>query len=239
MSERRQRHGVAWAAIMLAVSAQACSPPKTASGVTPSAKTAALPVVSSTAPPLTATGPPATRSRLPSGASSTPPAAHVIVTATHGNVFIRRGPDFAFNAIGVLLNGQSVSALGRDVLAEWVQVPLPGQPNQMGWVSIQSQYTALDGDVITLPEVSPTYFPVVASLRNCTFHQMLITPGNIVLPSLDNFPANEIRVNPGAYVVVDTDVDGYPQVLKVEVREGSSIDVRVDGDGEKRKCPVP
>jgi len=162
-----------------------------------------------------------------------------VVTATNGNVFIRRGPDFAFNAIGVLFDGQSATALARDVLTEWIEVPMPGQANQMGWVSIQSQYTLVDGDATTLPEVEPTYYPVGASLRNCTFHQMLITPGNIILPSLDNFPANEVRVNPGAYVVLDTDVDGYPQVLKVEVREGSSIDVRVDGDGEKRKCPVP
>jgi hypothetical protein len=238
MSERCHRLGVVCIAILLAVSAQACSTARIDSA-TPSTEPSSAPTDFPTAFSTTATQPPAINTPLPTSASTASSVARVIVTATKGNVFIRRGPDFAFNAIGVLFHDQSATALARDVLAEWVQVSMPGQPNQMGWVSIQSQYTMVDGDVMTLPEVQPTYFPVAASLRNCTFHQMLITPGNIILPSLDNFPANEVRVNPGAYVVLDTDVDGYPQVLKVEMREGSAVDVRVDGNGEKRKCPVP
>ncbi len=137
------------------------------------------------------------------------------------------------------MNGQSATALARDVLAEWLEVPLSAQPEQTGWISIQTSYTVVTGDVQTLPEVEPTYFPVPASLRNCTYHQMLITPGDIILPPLDSFPANDVQLNPGTYVVIDTDVDTYPQVLKVELREGSEVDVRVDGSGEKHKCPAP
>ncbi len=171
--------------------------------------------------------------------ATTPTAPAVIVTATNGNVFLRRGPDLGFNPISVLMEGQSATALARDVLAEWLQVPLPGNPDQTAWVSIQTQFTRVTGHVMSLPEVQPTYFPVPASIRNCTYHQMSVDPGNITLPSVDNFPANDVQVNPGTYVIHDTDVDGYPEVLKVSVSEGSAIDVRVDGNGEKRKCPVP
>lgn len=238
MSERGHSLSDVGIAFLFAVSAQACTGARVVNA-TPSAEALTATAIPSTTVASTARPLPATNGPIATIESITPVAARVRVTAKKGNVFVRRGPDFAFNDIGVLFDGQSATALARDVLAEWVEVPLPGQANQTGWISIQSQYTLVDGDVMTLPEVEPTYYPVAASLRNCTLHQMLITPGNIILPSLDNFPANEVRVNPGAYVVLDTDVDGYPQVLKVEVREGSSTEVRVDGDGEKRKCPVP
>ncbi len=169
--------------------------------------------------------------------TATPQA--VTVAAQKGNIFIRRGPDAAFNAISVLMKGQSGPALARDVLGTWVQIPLPGHPDETGWVSIQTAYSMVSGDVMSLPETAPTDWPVLASLRNCTYHQMVTDPGGIVIPSLDNFPANDVPVNPGIYRIHDTDVDGSPEVLKVELREGSAIDIRVNGDGEKRKCPQP
>ena len=97
----------------------------------------------------------------------------------------------------------------------------------------------MSGDVTKLPEIEPTDWPVPAFLRNCTFHNMTAEPGGILLPALSNFPANDVRINPGTYRVYDTDVDGAPEVLKVELKEGSAIDIRTDGDGLRRKCPVP
>jgi len=35
------------------------------------------------------------------------------------------------------------------------------------------------------------------------------------------------------------DVDEYPEVMKVDLKEGSAIDVQMDGDGEKKKCVAP
>lgn len=163
----------------------------------------------------------------------------MLVTAAKGNVFIRRGPDFGFNSIGALMQGQTAAALKRDVLAEWLEIPLPGQPGVTGWISIQSQFTVVDGDVMSLPEFQTDYWPVGASVRNCTLHQMQLTPGNITLPSVTNFPYNDVQVNPGVYTVIDTDLDTYPSVAKIEVREGSAIDIHIDGLGNKRKCPLP
>ncbi len=163
----------------------------------------------------------------------------VVVTAAKGNVFIRRGPDFAFNAIDTLMQGESAKAVARDVLAEWLEIPLPDDSGKMGWISIQSQFTSVDGNVAALPEIQPDYFPVGASVRNCTLHQMLLTPGGITLPSLLNFPYNDVTVNPGVYKVIDTDIDSYPSVARIDVQEGSAIDINVDGNGNKKKCPVP
>jgi hypothetical protein len=162
-----------------------------------------------------------------------------MLTAVKGNLFIRRGPNLAFNPISVLMAGQSAPALARDVLGTWVQIPIPGNPEKYGWVSLQTDYSFLSGDVMSLREITPTYWPDLAFLRNCTFHEMVTDPGGIVIPSLDNFPANEVQINPGAYRIFDTAVDGSPEVLKVELREGSAIDIRTDGDGEHRKCPAP
>ncbi len=171
--------------------------------------------------------------------SMTPVAQHVVVTAIKGNVFIRRGPDFAFDSIGVLMKGQSATALARDVLAEWLEILLPGASNTKGWISIQSQFTSVTGDVMTLPELQPDYWPVGATVRNCTYHEMQLTPGGIVIPSVLSFPYNDVRVNPGVYTVIDTTLDTYPSVEKIEVKEGSAIDIHVDGLGNKRTCPIP
>jgi hypothetical protein len=137
------------------------------------------------------------------------------------------------------MDGQSATALARDVLAGWLQIPIPGQPGKTGWVSIQSHYSVVIGDVMSLPESAQTDWPISAFLQNCTHHQMEADPGGIVLPPIDDFPDNYVRLNPGTYTVHDNDVDGNPQVLQVELREGSAIDVRTDGNGERKKCPLP
>ena len=66
---------------------------------------------------------------------------------------------------------------------------------------------------------------------------MIVKPGDIILPSLGNSPENEVWIYPGVYKVYDLDVPGEPEVLAVEMQEGISIDIREDGNGEKRKCP--
>jgi hypothetical protein len=56
---------------------------------------------------------------------------------------------------------------------------------------------------------------------------------------VQNFPHNDVSLNPGSYAVLDVDVDDYPEVLSIEIREGSAVDIVIDGDGEKKKCPAP
>lgn len=162
----------------------------------------------------------------------------VLVTAVKGNVFIRRGPDLAYNAVSVLMDGQSATARARDVLAKWIQISIPGHPKETGWISIQTHFAAVSGDVMTLPEIAPMDWPMPASLRNCTYHQMMAEPGEIIILALNDYPDNEIRINPGIYTIHDIEVDGNPEVMEVEVKEGSEIEIRDDGDGNHKKCAV-
>ena len=97
----------------------------------------------------------------------------------------------------------------------------------------------MSGDVQRLPEVEQTSWPEIASLRNCTHHLMRTDPGGIDIPPVDYFPDNEVRINPGTYAILDLDVDKYPEVQEVDIREGSAIDILTDGTGEKKKCPAP
>jgi hypothetical protein len=165
------------------------------------------------------------------------PIATVSVTATKGNLFIRRGPDMAFNQIGVLRDGQKVDALARDVLSNWAQIKIPGEDGQTGWVSLQTRYSSVNGDVNTLPVIEPEIWPEPAYVRNCTFHQMVVQPGEILLPSLLEAPENEVWVYPGVYTVYDLDHPDQPDVADVQLREGLEIEIQIDGNGDKHKCP--
>ena len=160
----------------------------------------------------------------------------VSISAVKGNIFIRRGSDMAFNPIGVLYKNTSAEVVARDVLSNWVQIIIPNS-DKMGWVSIQTDYSKVDGDLKSLPEFTPTDWPIAAYLRNCTHHQMYIMPGEIVLPSSFGYPENETWIYPGSYSVYDIDVPGEPEVLQFDIREGVTVEILDDGLGEHRKCP--
>jgi hypothetical protein len=95
----------------------------------------------------------------------------------------------------------------------------------------------VQGDLASLPEFTITEWPNAAYLRNCTYHEMYILPGEITLPSYLEYPENEITLYPGTFTVYDLDAPDLPEVMKVDIREGSDIEIKIDGLGEKRKCP--
>ena len=163
--------------------------------------------------------------------------AAVRISAVNGNLFIRRGPHLAFNQVGVLYRGESLAASGRDILGRWVQVSLSGHPDATGWISIQTNYSNVSGNVRELPVVDTVAWPEAAYLRNCTYHEMLVRPSETVVPSLSEFPDNEVTMYPGVYSIYDLEAAGEPEVLRVDVREGTEIDILEDGDGQRRKCP--
>jgi hypothetical protein len=167
--------------------------------------------------------------------TSTPSLPKVTLSAVKGNIFIRRGPDMAFNPIDVLYKNTSAKVIARDVLSKWVQIEIPNS-DRTGWVSIQTQYSQVEGEIKDLPEYTPTEWPVAAYLRNCTFHQMYIMPSEIVIPSYLQRPANEIWIYPGTYTVYDIDVSGSPEVAEIVVKEGSDIEILDDGLGGHHKC---
>jgi hypothetical protein len=174
-----------------------------------------------------------TKTEILPAATSSP---KVTLHAVKGNLFIRRGPDMAFNPVGVLYKDTSANVIARDVLSNWVQVEIPNS-DKTGWVSIQTEYSQIVGEIKDLPEFTPTEWPVAAYLRNCTYHQMYIMPNEIVLPSYWEYPDNEIWIYPGTYTIYDIDVSGDPEVDQVTVGEGSTIEILDDGLGKHRKCP--
>jgi hypothetical protein len=159
----------------------------------------------------------------------------VMITAVKGNIYIRRGPGMAYNPISVLYKDAGTSVLARDVLSKWVQVVIPGS-EKTGWVSLQTEYSKIDGELASLPDITPTDWPVPAYLRNCTIHDMYVMPGEITLPSVYAYPDNEIWLYPGHYTVQDLFVPGKPEVLDFDIREGLEVDIQDDGLGEHRKC---
>lgn len=188
-------------------------------------------------PAATATSTPTT---VPATATEISPTAttqpRVVISAVKGNIFIRRGPDMAFNPIGVLYKDTSAPVIARDVLSNWVQIVIPNS-DQKGWISIQTQYSKVDGDLKTLPEFTTTEWPTPAYLRNCTHHQMYILPAEVILLSSFDQPDNMVWLYPGTYTVYDLEVSGEPEVTTVEVREGVTVEILDDGAGEHRKCP--
>jgi hypothetical protein len=189
-----------------------------------------------TAPLATSTAPVAIPTAMEIIPTPTSTLSKVTLSAIKGNIFIRRGPDMAYNPTGVLYKDTSAPIIARDVLSKWVQIIIP-KSDKTGWVSIQTTYSRVTGDLKTLPEFTPTNWPVPAYLRNCTHHQMYILPGEIILPSSFGSPDNEVWLYPGSYTVQDLDVSGEPEVLQVNIREGLTVDIHDDGLGEHRKCP--
>jgi hypothetical protein len=221
--------------LLLVFLAQACvsvdAPP-----ALPTAQEIASPVVGEKQPdPL----PTPTATFEPAGIPSLPTETSlplVTLNVVKGNLFIRRGPDMAFNPVGVLYKNTNATVIARDVLSKWVQVEVPNS-SKTGWVSIQTEYSQVEGDLENLPQFTPTEWPQAAYLRNCTYHRMYLLPSEVVIPPSFQFPDNEIWIYPGEYVVYDIDVPDDPEVARITVKEGSEIEIREDGMGGKRKCP--
>ena len=168
--------------------------------------------------------------------SSTPSLPNVTISAVKGNTFIRRGPDMAFNPIGVFYKDTSAKVIARDVLSNWVQIQIPNS-DKTGWLYITSKFLLIEGEIKVLPEFTPTDWPVAAYVRNCTHHRMWVWPGETLISSSYSHPDNEAWINPGSYRVFDIDVAGDPEVAQITIKEGSVIDIHEDALGEHRICP--
>jgi len=234
MFNSSKNHTIIFIVLLLAQWVQSCAP---------------VNVNTTSAPPTTqVTQPAATKTEIRieptptqqvSIANATPSVASlpkVHIRAVKGNIFIRRGPGMAYNPTGALYKNTSAEVIARDVLSNWVQIKIP-HSNQTGWVSIQTEYTQIEGDIAGLPDFTPTEWPTAAYLRNCTHHRMYVLPNEIVIYPAYTFPDNEIWLYPGNYTVYDIDVPGDPQVASISIHEGSDVEILDDGLGGHRKCP--
>ena len=166
------------------------------------------------------------------------PLPSVTITPLDGNIYIRRGPGTPYNAIGVLLKGRSAQVIAQDVLSDWVQISIPDS-ELTGWISIQTVYSKIDGDLTQLPDFTFTEWPAPAYIKNCTEHDMYIMPGNEYLPSLYTNAQykNEIQVDPGTYIAYDLFYPDEPEAQILDVFEGVTAYLTINGQGEGHKCP--
>jgi uncharacterized protein YgiM (DUF1202 family) len=184
----------------------------------------ALPAPTETPPPQPADKPTPTEA---------PP---VTLSASGGNLNMRRGPGTGYNIMAVLRTGESGTATARSEDSDWLLMEIASQPGTSAWVSAASQYANVQGDASTLPVilVEP---PVPAYLRNCLFHPVLIQPGDVLLPNQTSAPNNTRQFNPGIYEGFDQNVEMYPKVFSVELREGKTVDITTDGLNMHYSCP--
>ena len=195
----------------------------------------------STEIPVEQTKPPAqpTVTQIPTFTELPPtPKPQVKITAATGNLYIRRGPGFEYNWISVLPKGTSAEVIGQDVLSKWVQIQVPNE-DFTGWVSNQSQFTTIEGDLDSVPDFTFTDWPEPAYIKNCTEHEMFITPGEYHLQNLFTNAKylNEVQVNPGEYVAYDISLPGEPEAQRISLREGMTAYITINGAGETHKCP--
>lgn len=172
-------------------------------------------------------------------ASATPePPPSVRVVAADGNLYIRRGPGTEYNQIGVLTKGESAQVVGQDVLSKWVQVRIPNA-EFTGWVSLLTPFTKIEGDLSQVEAFTFTDWPLPAYIKNCTEHDLLVGPDELYLYNLftNSKYLNEVQVDPGRYYIYDLFLDGEPKIQTVDIREGDTIYITVDGSGTEHLCP--
>jgi hypothetical protein len=166
------------------------------------------------------------------------PLPSVSITAMDGNIYIRRGPGMPYNPIGFLRKGETAQVIASDVLSNWVQINIPNL-DTTGWVYIHTDYSRIDGDLSSVPDFTFTEWPAPAYIKNCTEHDMFITPGNIYLPSLYTNAKylNEVQVDPGTYIAYDMAYFDEPEAQTLDIFEGVTGYITINGHGEGHKCP--
>ncbi len=161
--------------------------------------------------------------------SATSPA--VTVTVVNGDLSIRTGPDLSFDAIAKLHGGETVTVLARSIMDGWVQIEIPSQAGETGWISIQTNYSIVTGNLLDLPRIDAVEWNVGSYLINCTPHQMIVKPGNTILQ-----PQSRVWFTPGDYSVYDMDVDGQPVAANLTVTEHREFHILKDGTRKQWTC---
>jgi SH3-like domain-containing protein len=159
----------------------------------------------------------------------------VTISIEGGNLNIRRGPSTDYNPLYVLRDGETAVVVGRDRISRWILIEVPSVPGERGWVTTETEYTTVKGDVPSLPfvKVEPAS---PAFIRNCTKNTILILPDYVQLLNKFNEPYNEERFAVGVYQVIDIDVPGTARLDDISLSEGRTVDIIYDGAGEKSKC---
>jgi uncharacterized protein YraI len=182
----------------------------------------------------TAAVPPAATAAPTAAATVAPTASSVVISVISESLNVRRGPSIYYDPVGYIKAGESATASGRDANGDWLYVALPGNPSVFGWVSAKTQYSSVAGDISSL-SVQTASPPNPAYIRNCTFHPMLIQPGNILLQPQTDKSGRKAHFAPGSYNAYDQSVSNT-KVFSVDLHEGDSVDIKTDGLHNTYSC---
>lgn len=82
---------------------------------------------------------------------------------------------------------------------------------------------------------------IFATVQNCTFHPMLMTPGDEIIGGQQTGSSIKTDVLPGTYNFYDQNVldndDNHPLILTVTLRAGDSVQIVKDGNEMTWSCP--
>ncbi len=127
--------------------------------------------------------------------TGTPSGPLVTVYADLAKVDVYAGPSsYLYPAVGVLLAGQSVPALGRGRDADWIQVFYPGVPGSRAWVyapyvriSPGARLQTIEAPPTPTPFSTPTIDPTLAAAfiapETPTRLPTFTPPADIVIPT--------------------------------------------------------
>lgn len=163
-----------------------------------------------------------------------PTPKNVSVAIVGGNLFVHRGPSLYHNFVGVLYDGEVVFATGRDRISRWLRVEVPSNPGVEGWITTETEYTRVSGDIVNLPFIE-TEPAVPAYIRNCTKTTMWILPDDVQLLDKFNKPYNEEQFIVGKHQVFDPE-DPDMRLEDIDLSEGKTVDIIYDSAGERSKC---
>ena len=83
-------------------------------------------------------------------------------------ISVRAGPGMNYDAVGILVIGHKVSALGRVSSGEWIKISYPGAPEGTGWVlavmvDLVGELPELEMPSTPTPRTTPTTNPTLAA----------------------------------------------------------------------------
>jgi hypothetical protein len=105
--------------------------------------------------------------------TGTPTGPQVRVNADNDYINVRSGPGTEYTAIGVLIAGEIVSAYGRTVAGDWIQIAYPGVEGGIGWV-YSPLVTLISASELPIAEPPPKATPLVTATIDPTLAAQFI-----------------------------------------------------------------
>jgi len=120
------------------------------------------------------------------------PSGPIVIVTNQDQINVRAGPsELLYEAIGVLLTGESAPALGRSVDGNWIEIVYSGVPGGTGW--IYAPLVNLSPGFLPIVPPPPTATPRTTATINPTLvaaFQVALTPTR--LPTFTPPPALQI-----------------------------------------------